>query len=108
MEKQVAVDPAVIDSVLETAREAERKKLNVIVGLQRRYQESYLELLKRFQGGMIGDITSAQVYWNGEGVWVRQRQARQSEMGYQMRNWYDFKWSCRGHIVVQRINDLNV
>jgi len=108
MEKPVAVDPAGIASVLETAREAERKKLNVIVGLQRRYQNSYLELLKRYQDGMIGDITSAQVYWNSEGVWVRKRQPSQNEMEYQMRNWYYFNWLCGDHIVEQHIHNMDV
>jgi len=108
MEKPVAVDPAGIAAVLETAREAERKRLNVIVGLQRRYQNSYLELLKRYQDGMIGDITSAQVYWNSEGVWVRKRQPSQNEMEYQMRNWYYFNWLCGDHIVEQHIHNMDV
>lgn len=108
MEKPVAVDPAGVAAVLETARQAEQKRLNVIVGLQRRYQNSYLELLKRYQDGMIGDITSAQVYWNSEGVWVRKRQPNQNEMEYQMRNWYYFNWLCGDHIVEQHIHNMDV
>lgn len=108
MEKPVATDPAGIQSVLETAKEARQKKLNVIVGLQRRYQNSYLELLKRYQDGMIGDITSAQVYWNSRGVWVRERKPSQNEMEYQMRNWYYFNWLCGDHIVEQHIHNMDV
>ncbi|MBY5957729.1 Gfo/Idh/MocA family oxidoreductase [Membranicola marinus] len=108
MEKPVATDPAGIASVLETAKEARRKKLNVVVGLQRRYQNSYLELLKRYQDGMIGDITSAQVYWNSRGVWVRERKPSQNEMEYQMRNWYYFNWLCGDHIVEQHIHNMDV
>lgn len=108
MEKPVATDPAGILSVLESAREAERKKLNVVVGLQRRYQNSYLELLKRYQDGMIGDITSAQVYWNDAGVWVHERKPSQNEMEYQMRNWYYFNWLCGDHIVEQHIHNMDV
>jgi len=108
MEKPVATDPAGIASVLETAKEAKRKKLNVIVGLQRHYQNSYLELLKCYQDGMIGDITSAQVYWNSAGVWVRKRQPSQNEMEYQMRNWYYFNWLCGDHIVEQHIHNIDV
>lgn len=108
MEKPMATDPAGIVSVLQTAKEAKRKKLNVVVGLQRHYQNSYLELLKRYQDGMIGDITSAQVYWNSSGVWVRKRQPSQNEMEYQMRNWYYFNWLCGDHIVEQHIHNIDV
>lgn len=108
MEKPVATDPAGIKKVLETAEEAKKKKLNVVVGLQRHYQNSYRELFKRVKDGMIGDITSGQVYWNSEGVWVRQREAGQSEMAYQMRNWYYFNWLCGDHITEQHIHNIDV
>ena len=60
MEKPVATDPAGIKKVLEVAEKAKQKKLNVVVGLQRHYQNSYRELYKRLKDGMIGDIVSAQ------------------------------------------------
>src|SRR6478735_7831205 len=58
MEKPVATDPAGVQRVLVAAEQAKAKKLNVVVGLQRRYQTSYRELMKRVQDGAIGDITS--------------------------------------------------
>jgi predicted dehydrogenase len=108
MEKPVATDPAGVKKVLETAALAKQKKLNVVVGLQRHYQNSYRELLKRVKDGMIGDITSAQVYWNSEGVWVKNREANQTEMEYQMRNWYYFNWLCGDHINEQHIHNIDV
>ncbi|WP_236980595.1 Gfo/Idh/MocA family protein [Membranihabitans maritimus] len=108
MEKPVATDPAGIQSVIDTAQEAKSKKLNVVVGLQRRYQNSYLELMKRYQDGMVGDLTSAQVFWNSRGVWVRPRKANMNEMEYQMRNWYYFNWLCGDHIVEQHIHNIDV
>jgi predicted dehydrogenase len=108
MEKPVATDPAGVKLVLEMAEEAKRKKLNVVVGLQRHYQNSYRELFKRVKEGMIGDITSAQVWWNNDGVWVKQRQAGQTEMEYQMRNWYYFNWLCGDHINEQHIHNIDV
>ena len=65
MEKPVATDVAGIKQVLKTARLAEEKKLNVVVGLQRHYQRNYLEVYKRIQQGDIGKIVSGQVYWLG-------------------------------------------
>ncbi|HMH20387.1 MAG TPA: Gfo/Idh/MocA family oxidoreductase, partial [Puia sp.] len=64
MEKPVATDPAGIQRVLAAAEKAKAKKLNVVVGLQRRYQNSYRELIKRVHDGAIGDIVSAQAWWN--------------------------------------------
>ena len=40
-------DPAGVQKVLATAAIAKQKKLNVVVGLQRHYQNSYRELFKR-------------------------------------------------------------
>lgn len=88
--------------------EAKRKKLNVVVGLQRRYQTSYRELMKRLHDGAIGDIVSAQAYWNNDGVWVKPRQPGMTEMEYQMRNWYYFVWLCGDHITEQHIHNIDV
>jgi predicted dehydrogenase len=106
MEKPVATDPAGIQKVLAAAQQAKAKKLNVVVGLQRRYQTSYRELFKR--KNLIGDITSAQAWWNNDGVWVNKRQPGQTEMEYQMRNWYYFVWLCGDHITEQHIHNIDV
>ena len=106
MEKPVATDPAGIKKVLDTAQIAKQKKLNVVVGLQRHYQNSYRELFK--QKNKIGDITSAQAWWNNDGVWVRERKYNQTEMEYQMRNWYYFVWLCGDHITEQHIHNIDV
>lgn len=106
MEKPVATDPAGIQRVLAAAEIAKQKKLNVVVGLQRHYQNSYRELFKRKD--QIGDITSAQAWWNNDGVWVNKRQYNQTEMEYQMRNWYYFVWLCGDHITEQHIHNLDV
>ena len=108
MEKPVATDPAGIQKVLQVAEEAKRKKLNVVVGLQRRYQTSYRELMKRIHDGAIGDIVSAQAYWNNDGVWVNPRKPGMTEMEYQMRNWYYFVWLCGDHITEQHIHNIDV
>lgn len=106
MEKPVATDPAGIQKVLAAAEIAKQKKLNVVVGLQRHYQNSYRELYKRKD--LIGDITSAQAWWNNDGVWVNKRKYNQTEMEYQMRNWYYFVWLCGDHITEQHIHNIDV
>ncbi len=108
MEKPVATDVPGIKKVLATARKADEKNLNVVVGLQRHYQLNYQETFKRIQEGEIGKILSGQVYWDGAGVWVRPRQENWTEMEYQMRNWYYFNWLCGDHILEQHIHNIDV
>lgn len=108
MEKPVATDVVGIKKVLASAKLAKEKKLNVVVGLQRHYQSSYLEAYKRIQEGAIGNIVSGQVYWDGAGVWVRPRNESMTEMEYQMRNWYYFNWLCGDHILEQHVHNIDV
>jgi myo-inositol 2-dehydrogenase / D-chiro-inositol 1-dehydrogenase len=108
MEKPVATDVAGIKKVLEAAKVAKEKKLNVVMGLQRRYQSNYQKANNLIQEGAIGNIISGQVYWNGGGVWVRPRQENWTEMEYQMRNWYYFNWICGDHILEQHVHNIDV
>ena len=108
MEKPVATDAAGIRKVLAAAEVAKAKKLNVVVGLQRHYQNNYRESMKRIQDGVLGDIVGGQVYWNDGGVWVKPRTTNQTEMEYQMRNWYYFNWLCGDHIVEQHVHNIDV
>ncbi len=107
-EKPLATDGAGIRKVMELVQKSKEKNLNIVVGLQRHYQKKYTELIKRVHNGEIGDIVSGQVYWDGGGVWVRERKPGQTEMQYQMRNWYYFNWLCGDHIVEQHIHNLDV
>jgi predicted dehydrogenase len=115
MEKPVATDAPGIRKVLAVAAEAKKKKLNVVVGLQRHYQTEYRRWVELMQEGAIGDITTSHVYWNNDGVWVRTREEYTNkagrpltEMEYQMRNWYYFNWICGDHICEQHIHNLDV
>ncbi len=107
-EKPLGVDGTGIRKCLDLVKVAEEKKLNIVVGLQRHYQTKYREIMKRVNDGAIGDIVSGQVYWNGGGVWVRERKPEYTEMEYQMRNWYYFNWLCGDHIVEQHIHNIDV
>jgi myo-inositol 2-dehydrogenase/D-chiro-inositol 1-dehydrogenase len=107
-EKPVAVDGAGVRRFLAAADEAKKKNLKVGVGLQRHHQFGYIEAMKRIHDGGIGDILAARCYWNDAGVWVKERQPNQTEMEYQMRNWYYFVWLGGDHIVEQHIHNLDV
>jgi myo-inositol 2-dehydrogenase/D-chiro-inositol 1-dehydrogenase len=108
VEKPLATDAPGIRRVLAANETAKKKNLKVVVGLQRRYQNAYLETIKRINDGAIGDVVGSQAYWHNAGVWVRPRKAGQTEMEYQMRNWYYFNWLCGDHINEQHIHNLDV
>lgn len=108
MEKPCCVDAPGFRSLMETNKLADDKNLKVGVGLQRHHQAHYVEALKRIKDGAIGDINFLRVYWNGAGVWNRRRQPNQTEMEYQMRNWYYFVWLCGDHILEQHVHNLDV
>jgi myo-inositol 2-dehydrogenase / D-chiro-inositol 1-dehydrogenase len=108
MEKPVATDAPGIRRVLAAAEEAKKKKLNVVVGLQRHYQPNYREAIKRIHDGALGDIVGGSVYWVSGGVWMKPRKTEQTEMEYQMRNWYYFNWLCGDHITEQHVHNIDV
>ena len=108
VEKPIATDITGIKRFFKSAKIVREKKLNVVVGLQRRYQPSYINTLKQVRRGLIGNITSGIVKWNSGGVWVKEREKTQTELEYQMRNWYYFNWLCGDHIVEQHIHNIDV
>jgi predicted dehydrogenase len=107
-EKPVATDAPGVRRFLAAAEEAKKKNLKVGIGLQRHHQPGYLETIQRLHDGAIGDIHTLRVYWNDGGVWVNPRKAGQTEMEFQMRNWYYFNWLCGDHICEQHIHNLDV
>jgi predicted dehydrogenase len=108
MEKPVAVDAPGVRRVLKSNELAKQKGLAVQVGLQRRHERAYRETIAELKNGAIGDIVLGRAYWNGAGVWVRPREEKQTELEYQMRNWYYFNWLCGDHIDEQHIHNLDV
>ncbi len=108
MEKPLAVDPPGVRRILAANQVAKQNRLAVQVGLQRRHESRYIECIERLQQGAIGDLQFARAYWNGRGHWVRPRSRRQSELEYQLRNWYYFTWLSGDHLVEQHIHNLDV
>lgn len=108
MEKPVCVDSFGAQVCLTAAKMADEKKLKVAVGLQRRYENRYRETVARIREGLAGDIIGGQVYWNGGGIWYRNRQPNQTEMQFQVNNWYHFNWLCGDHVCEQHVHNIDV
>ncbi len=108
MEKPVAVDATGVRRVLAAAEEAKKKKLNVCVGFQRRYDPAYMDVIERMHQGEIGDLVYGRVYWNGTSRPGYPREEGESELHYQIRNWYFFTWMSGDHILEQHCHNLDV
>jgi len=116
MEKPVAVDPVGVRSVIASSELAQRKKLAIVAGTQRRHQAHYLEVMKRIHNGDIGQITAAQCYWMMGALWVEKAESNLknkkekgwSDMEYQIRNWLFYTWLSGDHIVEQHVHNLDI
>jgi len=116
MEKPVAVDPVGIRSVIASSELAEQKGLAIVTGTQRRHQNHYLEIIKRIHAGDIGEIRSAQCYWNMGALWVERAQENLqkkkalgwSDVEWQCRNWLFLTWLSGDHIVEQHVHNLDI
>jgi predicted dehydrogenase len=108
LEKPVCVDPVGARSVIATARKATGLGLSVVTGTQRRHQRDYVATYKNVAEGMIGDIVSANCYWNGGKLWHRDPDAKWSEMEYMIRDWVNWCWLSGDHIVEQHVHNLDV
>ncbi len=108
MEKPVAVDGPGVRMVLEAAAAADTKKLGVVAGTQRRHQAGYVECVKRLQDGAIGEVVSAQAYWNQGALWAKKKEAAWTDMEWQIRNWLYFTWLSGDHICEQHVHNLDV
>lgn len=106
-EKPVAVDAPGVRSVLAACEAARRKNLSVVSGLCLRYDNGFRETVRRVQGGAIGDVTTLFANDYRGGRWRRPRVVGQTDMQYQMRNWYNLTWLSGDFNVEQHVHLLD-
>ncbi|MCL2304470.1 MAG: Gfo/Idh/MocA family oxidoreductase [Planctomycetaceae bacterium] len=106
-EKPVAVDAPGIRSVLESAKIAREKNLNLVSGLCWRYDLNVQDMMKRVQDGAIGDVLHVrETYLTGK-LWNRPRQPGDTEMMFQVNNWLYFSWLSGDFNVEQHVHSLD-
>ena len=106
-EKPIAVDAPGVHSVLESAKIAQEKKLQLVSGLCWRYDHNVNGMMKRVQDGAIGDLLSVrETYLTGK-IWTRPRREGDTEMMFQLRNWYNFTWLSGDYNVEQHVHSLD-
>ena len=108
MEKPIAVDPAGIRQVLAAAKMADNLGLKVVTGTQRRHQHKYINVYKELANNAIGEIITAEVYWNQNQLWHRDNDPSWSEMEWMIRDWVNWCWLSGDHIVEQHVHNIDV
>ncbi len=108
MEKPLAVDGPGTRRILAANEVAKKKNLMVAVGFHMRHEPNRIEIVKKLHDGAIGKIQFFRAYFNSNGVWMRPRKPEQTEMQYQVNNWYYFNWLSGDHIVEQHVHDLDI
>jgi predicted dehydrogenase len=106
-EKPVAVDAPGVRSVLATTEEASKKKLNLVSGLCWRYHRGVKETMQRVLDGAVGQIRAMQETYLTGPLWTRPRQAGDTEMRFQVRNWYYFTWLSGDFNTEQHVHSLD-
>lgn len=108
LEKPVATDSPGFRRILAANVEAKKKSLVVGVGHHLRHETKYRELVAKIHDGVIGPLQFLRAFFNSGGVWHNRRQPGDTEMKYQVRNWYYFNWLCGDHIVEQHVHDIDI
>ena len=107
-EKPMAVDAPGLRSVLESAKLAKKKNLNLVSGFCWRYDTSMRETYKRILAGDIGEIKSVYSTYNTGELWSVPWEPGWSEMEGKMRNWLYYNWLSGDHIIEQAIHSVDL
>ncbi|MHC4169279.1 MAG: Gfo/Idh/MocA family protein [Planctomycetota bacterium] len=116
IEKPVATCPTGLKMMFDASAKAVEKGLGVVAGTQRRHSAKYVETMKRIHDGAIGEIVSAQCYWNQGALWVDRarnnwanyKSGKYSDVEWQIRNWLFTGWLSGDHIVEQHVHNIDV
>lgn len=107
IEKPAAVDPVGVKSVISSSKLAKATGLSVVAGTQRRYQHDYVTTYGMIKNGMIGDLISADSFYNrrGPGNFIRQKEW--SDMEAMLRNRANWCWLTGDSVVNLLVHNLD-
>jgi len=108
MEKPIAVDPVGVRSVISTAKMAESLGIKIVTGTHKRHNKSFCQLLQRVNDNAIGEIVSANIYFNMQQLWYRENNPEWSEMEWMIRDWVNWCWLSGDHIVEQHVHNIDI
>ena len=103
VEKPHAIDPPGVHVVTAACAEARKKNVCVVSGLHRRYDRSVQETR-----GAIGAIVAMEVSFMRSPYRVIPRNPKWSEIEWQFRSWYHFRWLSGDDVVQSLIHTIDV
>jgi predicted dehydrogenase len=106
-EKPHGIDMPGLKVSMAAAEQAKQKGLSVVSGLCWRYDLGVRETMKRVQDGAIGEIVTIQENYLSTPYIVRERRPGQSEMEWQMWNWYHFNWISGDQTAQQLVHSMD-
>jgi predicted dehydrogenase len=110
-EKPCSTDAPGIRSVLQSTDEAMKKNLSLVAGFCWRYNDMIIDTFKQISDGAIGRLVAyyATYYTNPVKPMppASERPAGMSDTEWQIRNWYNFVWTCGDSIVEQAVHSAD-
>ena len=106
-EKPAATDIPTIRNFIESVEIAKKNGTNLVSGLCWRYHPDVAEMVKRVKDGEIGKIVSGRLLYLSSQLWKRPRQEGDTELMFQVRNWYNFSWLNGDFNVSQHVHTLD-
>jgi predicted dehydrogenase len=106
-EKPHGIDVPGLKAVMAACEEARSRKLSIVSGLCWRYDPGVRETMSRVHHGAIGEIVAIQSTYVSRPYVVRERRPGQSELEYQLWNWYHFNWLSGDQTAQQLVHSLD-
>jgi myo-inositol 2-dehydrogenase/D-chiro-inositol 1-dehydrogenase len=110
-EKPISVDAPGVRSVLETAELAEKKGVSLVCGFCWRSANQIRAAMEQVHNGAIGDVVAYYATYYTSPVKPMPPESTRpegmSDVEWQIRNWYNFCWTCGDSIVEQAVHSAD-
>ncbi len=106
-EKPMAVDATGVRQVIQTTEYARQKRLNLVAGFCWRYSFPERATYQRIHDGAVGGVVSVHTTYHASPLGVHPRRDGWTDMEWQLRNWWHFRWLSGDHIVEQACHSID-
>ncbi len=106
-EKPVAVDAPGYRSILESVKAFRDQRLALVSGFCWRYNARNRALYERVLAGQIGEVQAVYSTYLTGPIGPKSRHSGESDLEYQVRNWYPFLWMSGDHLVEQAVHSID-
>ncbi len=107
IEKPAGVDPVGVRRVIAAGKMADAAGLTVIAGTQRRVQADYNETFAQIKNGAIGELISANCFYNRGGAANFVRQEGWTDMEAMIRNRANWIWLTGDNVVNLLVHNID-